>query len=186
MLIYDELQKDHRQILSTLDQLIASDNDGPETWGPLVQQLRDVLIPHARAEEAILYNSLRDMDATRGAVDHSYAEHAQAEAVLRSLQVTGSMNVTWLSAARALREALAHHIEEEETTVFAAAQLAFSPQEAADMGHAFVMMKPAVRDEGLLGTTLDMIANLLPERLRDSVRKLASGDQGRHNFARAG
>lgn len=176
MLIYDELSKDHRKLLATLDQLIASENAGPEVWSALVQQVRDELIPHSRAEEAILYNALRDENQTRDLVGHSYVEHAQAEAVLRSIQVSDAMNVSWVSAVKSLRDALAHHIHEEETELFAAARRVFSDQEATQMRDAFVAMKPQIKQEGLMGTTLDMIANMLPTRLRESVRKTGSDE----------
>lgn len=172
--IYDELKKDHQKVLALLDQLIASENAGPQAWGELVQKIRDELIPHSRAEEAILYNSLRDMDQANDVVAHSYNEHLQAETVLRGLQITEATNVTWVGAARKLREALQHHIQEEETRVFTAAQVLFSEDEARAMGDAFVQMKPKIRDQSFAGTTLDMIVNLLPARMRDSVRKFAN------------
>jgi hypothetical protein len=50
----------------------------------------------------------------------------------------------------------------------------FSEDEARAMGDAFVQMKPKIRDQSFAGTTLDMIVNLLPARMRDSVRKFAN------------
>ncbi len=114
------------------------------------------------------------MDQAKDVVAHSYNEHVQAEAVLRGLQLTEASNVTWVGAARKLRDALQHHIVEEETQVFTAAQGVFSEDEARAMGDAFVQMKPKVRDQSFAGTTLDMIVNLLPARIRDSVRKFAN------------
>lgn len=171
MNIYDELKKDHQKVLSLLDLLIAGEHEGPEARGRLVDQIRDDLVPHARAEEAILYNALRDQDQGKDAVMHAYGEHAEVEAVLRSLQVTGAVNVNWAAGARKLRALLVHHITEEEGKVFAAARLYFSEEEATQMREAFVQMKPRVKEENVVGTTLDMIANLLPARLRASVRK---------------
>lgn len=172
MMIYDELEKDHRTVLALLDQLIANETSGPEVWGALVQQIRDELIPHARAEEAILYNSLRDLDTAKDTVTHAYGEHVQAEAVLRGLQVVDALNVNWAGAARKLRESLAHHITEEETKVFVAAKRVFSDAEALVMGDAFVRMKPHLLQESFAANTLEMIANMLPARMRDSVRRI--------------
>lgn len=171
MTIYDELKKDHRTVLSLLDRLIGSPNVSDEARAALVQQIRDELVPHARAEEAILYNAMRDIDQTKGKVAHAYGEHLEAETLLRALQVANAADVTWVSGAQKLRDALAHHIAEEEGPIFTAAQEVFSPAEATQMGQAFVKMKPQVREEGFMGTTLDMIANMLPTRLRASVRK---------------
>lgn len=178
MNIYEAIKKDHRKVLSLLDQLIASEKSGPETWGSLVQQVRDELVPHSRAEEAILYNALRDHSAASDTVAHSYGEHAQAEAVLRGLQISDALNVTWVAAARSLREALAHHIEEEEDKVFTAARRAFSDEEAKAMGAAFTRMKTEVRGETFAQTTAELISNLLPTRLRETVRRYVP-DTGR-------
>lgn len=170
MTIYDQLRNDHRTVLSLLDRLVALPEGSDEARAALVQQIRDELIPHARAEEAILYNAMRDIDPTN-AVAHGYSEHLEAETLLRGLQVADAADVTWVSGAQKLRDALVHHIAEEESSIFTAAQRVFSPAEAIQMGQAFVQMKPQVREEGFLGTTLDMIANMLPTRLRESVRK---------------
>lgn len=177
-MIYDVLKKDHQKVLALLDQLIASESAGPEAWGNLVQQIRDELIPHARAEEAILYNSMRDLDQAKDVVAHAYGEHVEAETVLRSLQVSEAANVTWVAAARKLRDSLQHHIVEEETKVFAAAQRVFSNEEATVMADAFMQMKPKVREQSFLGNTFDMIVNMLPARLRESVRKFATDNAG--------
>lgn len=174
MNIYEELKKDHQTVLALLDQLIASEKAGPEPWGRLVQQIRDELVPHARAEEAILYNALRDADESKDVVLHAYREHAQAESVLRGLQISDALDLTWVGAAKQLREELAHHIAEEEGKVFTAAKRAFSDEEATAMGAAFVQMKPRVRGENFAETTAEMIANMLPTRLRESVRKFVA------------
>jgi len=174
--IYEELKKDHQAVLALLDRLIAEPGSTGESRELLVQQIRDELIPHARAEEAILYNAMREADQAKGTVAHAYREHVEAETLLRALQVADAADVTWTAGAQKLRDALAHHIAEEEGEVFAAAQRVFSQEEAAQMGQAFREMKPHVREEGFMGTTLDMIANMLPARLRESLRK---GDAAR-------
>jgi hemerythrin superfamily protein len=179
--IYDELKKDHRNVLALLDRLIADSSATADMRASLVQEIRDELIPHARAEEAILYNALRDVDRGKGEVAHAYVEHVEAETLLRALQVAGAAEINWKGGAQKLRDELAHHIAEEEGKVFAAARRAFSEDEAAQMGEAFRQMKPHVREEGFLGTTLEMVANILPARLRESVRK---GDATRAPSAR--
>ncbi len=169
MMIYEELKKDHKKVLALLDQLIASEKSGPDAWSALVQQIRDELVPHARSEEAILYNALRDLEPSKDTVGHAYSEHAQAEAVLRGLQLSDALDLKWVGAVKQLRESLAHHISEEETRVFSAARAVFSDQEATAMGEAFVQMKPRVREQSFAGNTMEMIANALPARLRASV-----------------
>ena len=168
MKIYDALKKDHVKVLSLLDELISlgEKDKGREL---LVQEIRDELIPHSRAEEKLFYNSIRALDADSGKVMHSFAEHFAAETLLRSLQVGEKVNVNWKKTAKALREALSNHIREEETELFALAQKVLTDQEAEQIGLAFERLKPEIKEEGFMKTSLDMVANLMPPRLNKAM-----------------
>jgi hemerythrin-like domain-containing protein len=124
MLIYDVLKKDHdklKPLLAELVQMGESEADA-EDREKLITQIRDELIPHSRAEEAVFYNSLRSIDASKDVVMHAYGEHVEAEGLLRTLQAMEMINADWTAIARRLKDALEHHIKEEETTVFDAAR----------------------------------------------------------------
>src|SRR3954467_11897460 len=131
--IYDELRKDHKKVLDLLDQLIASEKSDSKSRESLVQQIRDELVPHARAEEAVLYNSIRDVDTAKGVVAHAYTEHLEAETLLRGIQVTDNLNINWVAGAKKLKDTLKHHIAEEEGRVFDAAKKLFTEDETTAM-----------------------------------------------------
>lgn len=164
MQIYETLKSDHDAVKQLLNELVAL-KEGDEYRGDLISQIRDELIPHARAEEAVFYNSLRSIEAARDLIMHSYQEHMEAEALLRTLQVKDKIDADWRSTAAKLREAVLHHTQEEEGKIFGAAQQLFSEEEAEMMGEAFEKLKEDVRDESFLTTTLEMVANLMPPRL---------------------
>ncbi len=171
MTIYELLKKDHKKVEALLDKLVrwsAADNDG---WKEVVDQIRDELIPHARAEEAVFYNALREADAATGEVLHGYGEHAMAETELRTLQAMKAIDVNWTALAKKLREDILHHVEEEEGKIFKAAQKVLSDEEATMIGKAFTELKPSIKKQGLVGTTLDMVANMLPPRLTAGIKK---------------
>lgn len=170
MQIYDALKNDHDKVKELLDELIALPDMDKSRRSRLISQIRDELIPHSRAEEAVFYNSIRTMKSDTAHVWHGYKEHLEAEALLRTLQSKDSLGGDWRSTAFKLKEALEHHIEEEETDLFFAARQVLSPQEAEQMGTAFKRMKPEIREEGLLGTTVDLIANMMPPRFTKSFR----------------
>ena len=170
MTIYEELRKDHRAVIELMDRLIASGDESAETRHQLIDQIRDALVPHSRAEEALFYNLLREMDSAKSMVGHEYIEHMEAEALLRALQVADLVGTGWRVTATKLRDALAHHIAEEESEVFAVAQKLLSQEEAEMIGRAFVAMKPDIKDQGFVGTSLDLIANLMPTRFFDAVK----------------
>ena len=170
MMIYDALKKDHEKVSKLLDQLVECSESGDDRWKDLVTEIRDELIPHSRAEEAVFYNGIREASEEGGKIVRGYAEHAVAETELRALQAMKSVDVNFSALARKLRDDLNHHVREEETEIFAAGKKVFSDAEAKQIGDAFRRLKPMIREQSLAGTTLDLIANLLPRRLADGFR----------------
>lgn len=171
MLIYEALKKDHDKIKTLLAQLLATSPNKPEERHEIVEQIRDEIIPHSRAEEAVFYNTLRSIDMAKDLVLHCYQEHLEIETYLRMLQVRDKIDVEWKETAQKLKTALEKHIHEEETKIFSAAKQLFTTREAEMMGEAFVRLKPDIRREGFVSTTLDMVVNMMPPRFTSVFRK---------------
>jgi hemerythrin superfamily protein len=170
MNIYDALKKDHDGVKELLQRLVGSADADHETRSQLIAKIRDELVPHSRAEEAVFYNSLRTIDESKDLVAHSYQEHMEAEALLRTLQGMDAVNADWTKIARKLKDALEHHIEEEEGKIFSAAKQLLADEEAVAMGQVFEQMKPEIREEGFMKTTFDMIVNTMPPRFVEPLR----------------
>lgn len=174
MTIYEELKKDHREVLDLMDRLIQSADATADQRNSLIEQVRDALIPHSRAEEAVFYNSIRQAGDAKANVMHAYGEHMMAEGLLRTLQVTGLVDAGWRQTAEKLRDALTHHIAEEEGEMFTQARRVLSMDEAEKIGDAFVAMKPEIQQQTIVGTTFDMIANMMPVRFTKSFREFGT------------
>lgn len=173
MNIYDALSKDHRQFESQLDRLLAASKADDPQWKTTLDELRRGVIAHAHAEEAVLYNALRETDAAKKLVLHSYAEHAAAEGEIRTLGAAKLVDANWTKLVEKLNKDLRHHIQEEESNVYAAARQAFSEEEAQQIGAAFERMKLETAKDGdsVAASTVDLIVNMLPPRLTESFRK---------------
>lgn len=167
MKIYELLKEDHVKVKRLLDELVNL-NEKSKERSKLISQIREELIPHARAEEAVFYNALRTYPAAEKEMSHVYKEHIQAEAILTALQASDKLNMGWKKTAVKLKEALEHHISEEENEVFPVAKRLLTQEEAARIGDAFEAMKAKVKEESFVGTTIDLIANLLPPRFMKS------------------
>lgn len=169
--IYQALTKDHDEVKQLLEDLIAlqEDDDYRHT---LIQQIADELIPHSRAEESVFYNTLRAINAEKMKVFHGYQEHMQAETLLRTLQGLDKFDMSWKGVAEKLRDALNHHIQEEESEIFSVAREALTSEEAEAICQAFEELKPKVREQSIVGTTADMVINMMPPRLADKIRDL--------------
>ncbi len=167
--IYQALTADHDALKPLLDQLVATAENDQRTKD-LLDKIHAALIPHARAEEAVLYNSMREFEATKDLVGHSYREHVEAEATLQLLRGLASVNVDWTAAAKKLRDDLNHHIAEEETKIFGAARLVLLDNEAEQMATAFQRLKEESSERGDLKNTLALVANMMPARFAERFK----------------
>lgn len=170
MLIYDSLKQDHTKIKDMLAELVNIGDNDDNLRGDLIEKIRDELVPHSRAEEAILYNSLRTVEVGKDVVQHAYQEHMEAETLLRILQVKDKVDAEWKRTAQKLKKSLEHHIMEEETRVFEEARHIFTDEEAEMMGSAFVRLKSEVLSEGFMKTTWDLVVNMLPPRFTSAFK----------------
>src|SRR5688572_7458272 len=128
--IYEALSRDHRLFERQLERLVTASKADDDSWKSALDELRRGLIAHAHAEEAVLYNALREQDTAKGLVMHSYTEHAAAEAEVRTLSAAKLLDANWTTLAEKLSKDLRHHIQEEESRVFAAARQVFDAGEA--------------------------------------------------------
>ncbi len=169
MLIYDILKADHENLKGLLNKLVALDKDTPKRH-ELIEDIRNGLIPHSRAEESVFYNSLRIIDVAKDIVMHGYKEHMEAETLLRVLQVRDSVDAEWIETARQLKKGIEHHIEEEEGKIFPVARKVLTETEASMMAEAFENLKPEIESEGFLKNTVDLVTNLMPPRFVDAFK----------------
>lgn len=170
MQIYDALLRDHDKLKPLLNELVSAGELDYPTRKTLVAKVREELIPHARAEEAVFYNSLRAIDETRGLVAHSYLEHAEAEILLAALQGMEAVDGEWKRSATKLQKAVFHHIEDEEGRVFEAAKQVLAPEEAQMMAEVFWNLKPKFLGETFIESTAELLVNLMPARFTAPFR----------------
>lgn len=170
MLIYEALKKDHDLLKVLLEKLTQAGDAAQEEREQLISQVRDELIPHSRAEEKVFYNALREVKSAQAPAWHGFEEHATAEALLRTLQGMETFGADWSKTARKLRDALEHHIEEEETKLFLLGKQLFSSEEAKSMGEAFEALKPRIKEGGFLKSTIDLVKNMIPPKPRAERR----------------
>lgn len=174
MQIYQALAQDHLKLKEMLSELVSIKEGDEETRHDLIADIRDELVPHARAEESLFYNSIRALTDEKKVVFHGYQEHLEAETLLRTLQVADKIDLGWKQTAKKLKDAVEHHIEEEEDKIFSLGKELFSAEEAEMIGSAFERIKPQIKDESFMKTSSELIMNLLPSRVSNLIKKTAA------------
>jgi hemerythrin-like domain-containing protein len=101
---------------------------------------------------------------------HGFREHMEAEAMLRSLQAMDKVDASWKETAWKFKEAIEHHIQDEEGRLFTVAKQLFTQTEAVAMAETFEALKPKIKEEGFMKNTLDMVANLMPPRFSQKFK----------------
>lgn len=171
--IYTLLKADHAELKEWLTELCTLEENDDYRF-VLIENIASSLIPHSRAEESVFYNAIRASDADSGGVMHAFKEHMEAEGLLRVLQVKDKSEGHWKNTALKLKEGVEHHIQEEESKIFAIAQKIFTEDEAAKIGEAFLKLKAEVSDHGFVQNSFDLVANLMPPRFVERVKGLGS------------
>jgi iron-sulfur cluster repair protein YtfE (RIC family) len=134
------LTKQHREAQDMIARL-AGDEAGGEARRELFAQLKDALTLHTRMEEEVFYPELEDFEETRALVEESYEEHRRVDQLLRRMseaseRAAGETGVSsdWQEMLAELRDAVTHHVAEEEGEMFPRAAKLLKPDRLRDMG----------------------------------------------------
>ncbi len=108
----DLLEKQHRKVEATFKKLERGKGD----LRPLVISLANDLAAHMVIEQEIFYPKVKAIKPDL--VLESYEEHAIAEYALERLLATKPEAESFQARVTALKELIAHHVEEEERDLF--------------------------------------------------------------------
>lgn len=173
MNIFEALTRDHAAVQPLLKKLLAlaDDNADSEVKAELVKKIHHEIKLHNRAEEAVLYKSLRDLSAGKVLTEDRYQEHAQVEACLHTLIDPATLPMEWRDAALELSTSFKAHVADEESRLFKAAQRLITAPEAEMMGEAFLSLKRELEqmNDMLEENVIALVANEMPERFRGST-----------------
>lgn len=144
--ILTKLKQEHREVQALLDELVDSTNAAQSK--ALLKKIKIALVPHARAEEKVVYDPLRklkDKEVKQNS-EEGYLEHSLADKMLMTLGKTRNANSPeFRAAAKVLRELLNHHIREEESAIWSDVKDNFSDEQRHEMNRRFEAAKKKVK-----------------------------------------
>lgn len=143
--ILDTLQAEHDEVQELLDRLV--DSDTVREQKSLVTRIKMALLPHAKAEEKVVYDAvlaLRGKDAKTDGCE-GYIEHSLAEQTLRKLDRLTANSPEFNAAAKVLKELIDHHVREEEANIWTQVKENFSAEQRERMNRDFLAAKKKVK-----------------------------------------
>jgi hemerythrin superfamily protein len=132
--IYALLMQDHRTIEELFDRC---ENAEAGEYGSILEMIANNLLPHAKAEEQSFYSKLKSLGEK---IEHSYEEHQEAEQMLEECRALVDRPEEFLQSLSQLKDAVMHHVEEEEGSVFDQAREQLAGQET-QIAEEFLMLK---------------------------------------------
>ena len=176
------LEKDHDEARELAHRMCEASGAARRT--ALLARLKPALTAHSRAEERAVYNALlqvRQAEPPRTLAQEGYVEHGLVDQLLAKLAASDAGTEVWLAHAKVLRELLEHHIEEEQSDIFAELGNYFSREELAELGVRFQREKLAI-----LRGTASLQQRTAPARSRAKPAKPAATRARKSTARRAG
>ena len=142
--VMDTLHAEHREVLD-LTKRLAESTDAREQKS-LVAQIKKALVPHSKAEEAIVYDAVLALKDEKPRIDgaEGYTEHALASATLKQFDQLAPNTTEFKASAKVLKELLEHHIKEEENNIWSDLKDNFSDEQRVAMNRAYLAEKKTV------------------------------------------
>ena len=133
------IKEDHQKLESVFKKLEKAE---PPEVPDLLRQVQEMLVPHSKAEEQVVYPAIKSMVPDESSdVDDGLEEHHHVEETLDQLLASdpGAPGVDGLIAA--MIGEVRHHIEEEEQQILPAFAKAATNQQLSDLGEQFTAAK---------------------------------------------
>lgn len=144
--ITDKLHEEHEEVQALLQQLV--DSTKAVERNRLFKQVKLKLVPHARAEEKVVYDPIIGLREKEAKVDgnEGYLEHGLTDRMIAKLsRLTNKTSPEYTAAAKVLKELIAHHVREEERDIFGLLRDNFSREEREQMTVKFEAAKKRVK-----------------------------------------
>ncbi|MGF1568163.1 MAG: hemerythrin domain-containing protein [Nodosilinea sp.] len=102
----------------------------------LFGQLYTALIVHSKAEEAVVYPTVKSFYGNDN-TQELYDEQAQLESLLNEMKAMGSTGDPFMAKVKQLKTMVGDHTRQEESTMFTAMRKNLSEQQQREMGQRF-------------------------------------------------
>ena len=139
--IFDTLKRDHRKVKDELRKISATTSRAAKTREKLFNQIKSELEVHTRFEEEVFYPAVRKVPGLSSNVGDALHEHDEAKSMLQALGRMDKTSNEFIEKLQELRQALDHHIKDEEQEMFPKAREGIAREDAEAMAEEYRGLK---------------------------------------------
>lgn len=105
-------------------------------------------------EEKLYYPLLEEKEESRDIARKAYVEHNEARALMYELEGMGESGENWAARLNELKDAITHHVKDEEGQVFEKSRNILSQQQAEELAQRYLEFKKSYTDKIEAGQSL--------------------------------
>lgn len=136
--IYETLHNEHQEVAKLFTSIEHTSNTAVKTRGKLFDQLKTALDMHSRAEEKVFYPVLNRHKESHFQSMEAVEEHHMVDLILKELASAPKNNDAWMAKLEVLKEAVLHHVDQEEQELFQKAKMFMDERQADELARKFL------------------------------------------------
>ncbi|MFB2897156.1 hemerythrin domain-containing protein [Aerosakkonemataceae cyanobacterium BLCC-F50] len=145
MNVIELIKSDHRKVESLFSEMEKTKDS--KKMQMLFDEIYTELTLHAKVEELTLYPSMRNYDETHDMVEEAEEEHTEAKVLLEELKSMSPSDPDFKAKIEELKEAVQHHVEEEESEILPSVSDSMDEQEMKELAKEFQEAKSKLEKE---------------------------------------
>lgn len=146
--IYEILSKEHKLVLGMFDEAMGGGSK------EALFKIKAEIDSHMAGEEKLYYPLLEEKEESRDVARKAYIEHNEARALMYELEGMDENSEDWTTRLSELREAIVHHVEDEEGKVFEVSRNILGQQKAEELAKNYLEFKNNYRGKIEAGESL--------------------------------
>lgn len=162
------LVKQHREVDEILEQLAGTEDSDTAQREQLFTTLKVKLLSHAKAEEKTFYVELQKAGERKDAA-HAKHEHKEIEEAIAEVDACAYDDEEFVEKVEALADTVKHHVEEEESEIFASARESIEPDVLERIADAYQAQQK--QEMATLGMDDDGYDELTKDELMEEARE---------------
>lgn len=129
------IEADHREVEKLFAEI--ENAKGAKKAQEIFNQIYKELNLHTKAEELVLYPAMQEYEETQEYIEEAEQEHNSAKILLEEMKALSPNDSEFKDKMQQLKEAVMHHVEEEEEEVFEAVRDCMDDKELQELGQEF-------------------------------------------------
>ncbi|HBB36236.1 MAG TPA: hemerythrin [Cyanobacteria bacterium UBA8803] len=143
--IFELIKQDHRQVEKLFAEIEKA--KGSQKLARFFEEIEQELNLHVQVEQLTLYPAMREYEEMEKLLAEAEREHTQARILLEELKPLNPTSSEFQDKIEQLKDAVQHHVREEEEEVLPLVQQVMSDQELEQLGEEYQQAKNKLKQQ---------------------------------------